>query len=125
MRESETPSLLQKGKRRSAKSDVSNVLFPDIGKITNLRAHASSVYIFPKRPSETNSTLAPQEINIISRETEKRFARSKNISRKKKNIYREIKSISREIKKNSRETKNFTREIKNIPREIEKIFSRT
>ena len=82
--ESETPSLLQKEKRRSAKSDVSNVLFPDIGKITNLRARASSVYIFPKLPSETNSTLAPQEINIISRETEKRFARNKNISRKKK-----------------------------------------
>ena len=33
--ECETPSLLQKEKRRSAKSDVSKVLFPDIGKITN------------------------------------------------------------------------------------------
>ena len=29
-------SLLQKEKRRSAKSEVSKVLFPDIGKITNL-----------------------------------------------------------------------------------------
>ena len=36
MGESETLSLLQKEKRRSAKSDVSKVLFPDIGKITNL-----------------------------------------------------------------------------------------
>ena len=33
--ESGAPSLLQKEKRRSAKSDVSKVLFPDIGKITN------------------------------------------------------------------------------------------
>ena len=33
--ESEAPSLLQKKKRRSAKSDVLKVLFPDIGKITN------------------------------------------------------------------------------------------
>ena len=32
---SEAPSLLQKEKRRSAKSDVLKVLFPDIGKITN------------------------------------------------------------------------------------------
>ena len=30
------PSLLQKEKRGSAKSDVPKVLFPDIGKITNL-----------------------------------------------------------------------------------------
>ena len=29
-------SLLQKEKRRSAKSEVSKVLFPDKGKITNL-----------------------------------------------------------------------------------------
>ena len=34
--ESETPSLLQKEKRRSAKSDVSKVLFPELAKITNL-----------------------------------------------------------------------------------------
>ena len=34
--ESGAPSLLQKEKRRSAKFDVSKVLFPDIGKITNL-----------------------------------------------------------------------------------------
>ena len=34
-RESEAPSQLQKEKRGSAKSDVSKVLFPDIGKITN------------------------------------------------------------------------------------------
>ena len=33
--ESGAPSLLQKEKRRSAKSEVSKVLFPDIGKITN------------------------------------------------------------------------------------------
>ena len=33
------PSLLQKKKRGSAKSNVSKVLFPDIGKITNLSAH--------------------------------------------------------------------------------------
>ena len=33
--ESEVPSLLQKEKRRSSKSGVSKVLFPDIGKITN------------------------------------------------------------------------------------------
>ena len=33
--ESKAPSLLQKEKRRSAKSDVLKVLFPDIGKITN------------------------------------------------------------------------------------------
>ena len=31
------PPLLQKKKRRSAKSDVSQVLFPGIGKITNQR----------------------------------------------------------------------------------------
>ena len=123
MRESETPSLLQKGKRRSAKSDVSNVLFPDIGKITNLRAHASSVYIFPKRPSETNSTLAPQEINIISRETEKRFARSKNISRKK-NIYlpRNKKYFSRNKKKFSRNKKLYTRNKKYSARNRKNIL---
>ena len=123
MRESETPSLLQKGKRRSAKSDVSNVLFPDIGKITNLRAHASSVYIFPKRPSETNSTLAPQEINIISRETEKRFARSKNISRKKK-IYlpRNKKYFSRNKKKFSRNKKLYTRNKKYSARNRKNIL---
>ena len=34
-RESEAPSPLLKEKRRSAKSDVSKVLFPDIGEITN------------------------------------------------------------------------------------------
>ena len=34
--ESGAPSLLQKEKRRSAKFDVSKVLFPDIGKVTNL-----------------------------------------------------------------------------------------
>ena len=34
--ESGAPSLLQKEKRRSAKFDVSEVLFPDIGKVTNL-----------------------------------------------------------------------------------------
>ena len=33
--ESEAPLLLQKEKRGSAKSDLSKVLFPDIGKITN------------------------------------------------------------------------------------------
>ena len=33
--ECEIPSLLQKENRRSGKSDVSKVLFPDIGKITN------------------------------------------------------------------------------------------
>ena len=33
--ESGAPSLLQKEKRRPAKSEVSKVLFPDIGKITN------------------------------------------------------------------------------------------
>ena len=33
--QSEAPSLLQKEKRRSAKSYNSEVLFPDIGKITN------------------------------------------------------------------------------------------
>ena len=33
--ESGAPSLLQKEKRKSAKFDVSKVLFPDIGKITN------------------------------------------------------------------------------------------
>ena len=37
VRESEAPSLLQK-KPRSAKSDVSKVLFPGIGKITNRNA---------------------------------------------------------------------------------------
>ena len=123
MRESETPSLLQKGKRRSAKSDVSNVLFPDIGKITNLRAHASSVYIFPKRPSETNSTLAPQEINIISRETEKRFARSKNISRKKKKyLPRNKKYFSRNKKKFSRNKKLYTRNKKYSARNRKNIL---
>ena len=35
MGESEAPSLFQKEKRRSAQSDVSKVLFPDIGKITH------------------------------------------------------------------------------------------
>ena len=34
--ECETPLLLKKKKGRSEKSDVSNVLFPDIGKIANL-----------------------------------------------------------------------------------------
>ena len=34
--ESGGPSLLQKEKRRSAKFDISKVLFPDIGKITNV-----------------------------------------------------------------------------------------
>ena len=33
--ESGAPSLPQKEKRRSAKFDISKVLFPDIGKITN------------------------------------------------------------------------------------------
>ena len=37
MGEGETPWLLQKEKRRSVKSDVSEVLFPDIGKITCIR----------------------------------------------------------------------------------------
>ena len=32
---SKVPVLLQKEKRRSVKSDVLKVLFPDIGKITN------------------------------------------------------------------------------------------
>ena len=36
MGESKAPSLLQKEKRGSAKSDASKVLFPGIGKITNL-----------------------------------------------------------------------------------------
>ena len=42
--ESGAPSLLQKEKRRSAKSDVSKVLFSDIGKITNRkkRKHGKS-----------------------------------------------------------------------------------
>ena len=35
VKESRAPSLLQREKRRSAKSEVSKVLFPDIGKITN------------------------------------------------------------------------------------------
>ena len=35
LEESGAPSLLQKEKRRSAKSEVSKVLFPDIGKINN------------------------------------------------------------------------------------------
>ena len=35
MRDRSAPSLLQKEKRGSAKSDVSNRLFADIGKITN------------------------------------------------------------------------------------------
>ena len=39
--ECETPSLLQKEKRWSAKSDVSKVLFPDIGKITNQLSNLS------------------------------------------------------------------------------------
>ena len=34
--ENTPPSLFLDEKRRSAKSDVSKVLFPDIGKITNL-----------------------------------------------------------------------------------------
>ena len=34
--ENGAPSLLQKEKHRSAKYEVSKVLFPDIGKITNL-----------------------------------------------------------------------------------------
>ena len=38
--ESEAPSLFQKEKRRSAKSDVSKVIFPDIGKITNRKTPA-------------------------------------------------------------------------------------
>ena len=37
MEEGKAPSLPQKEKRGSAKSDVSKVLFPGIGKITNLR----------------------------------------------------------------------------------------
>ena len=36
MGERSAPSPLQKEKRGSAKSDASKVLFPDIGKITNL-----------------------------------------------------------------------------------------
>ena len=43
--ESGAPSLLQKEKRRSAKSDVSKVLFPDIGKITNLYLCRTNVFI--------------------------------------------------------------------------------
>ena len=35
MGESSAPSLLQEKKRGSAKSDVSKVLYPDIGKIAN------------------------------------------------------------------------------------------
>ena len=35
MEESSAPSLLQEKKRGSAKSDVSKVLYPDIGKIAN------------------------------------------------------------------------------------------
>ena len=35
MRENTPPSRFLKEKRQSAKSDVSKVLFPDIGKITN------------------------------------------------------------------------------------------
>ena len=40
--ESGAPSRLQKENRRSAKFDVSKVLFPDIGKITNLYLAATS-----------------------------------------------------------------------------------
>ena len=39
------PSLLQKEKRESAKSDVSKVLFPDIGKITNPYLCRTNVFI--------------------------------------------------------------------------------
>ena len=42
--ESEAPSLLQKEKRRSAKSDVSKKLFPDIGKITNWLLPATIIF---------------------------------------------------------------------------------
>ena len=48
--ESEAPSLLQKEKRRSAKSDVSKKLFPDIGKITN----------WETPPAETPSVSIPR-----------------------------------------------------------------
>ena len=38
MGESGLPTLLQKEQRKSVKSDVPKVLFPDIGKITNRRS---------------------------------------------------------------------------------------
>ena len=40
MGERSAPSPFQKDKRGSAKSDVSKVLFPDIGKITNRAKHS-------------------------------------------------------------------------------------
>ena len=44
--ESSPPSWFLKEKRRSAKSDVSKVLFPDIGKITNLARHTGLQLVF-------------------------------------------------------------------------------
>ena len=41
--ETGAPSLLQKEKRRSAKSNVLKVLYPDIGKNTNLVSKAKEL----------------------------------------------------------------------------------
>ena len=43
MGERSAPSLLHKKKRGSAKSDISKVLFPGIGKITNMVSLSFSV----------------------------------------------------------------------------------
>ena len=50
MGENGASSLLQKEKRESAKSDISKVLFPDTGKITNRfqTGHVSGGNFFPE-----------------------------------------------------------------------------
>ena len=53
--ETGAPSLLQKEKRRSAKSNVLKVLYPDIGKNTNLVSKAKELWKIKKLPIMTYS----------------------------------------------------------------------
>ena len=55
--ENSPPSRFLKEKRRSAKSDVSKVLFPDIGKITNRFIASSSATLKTKLPTKLPTKL--------------------------------------------------------------------
>ena len=64
MGESEAPSLLQKEVRRSAKSDVSKVLFPDIGKITNRQRVRNIFAEFLSKNSCLETGFFPEELKF-------------------------------------------------------------
>ena len=70
MGESEGPSQIQKEKRRSAKSDVLKVLFPDMEKITNRQQTTVIWFFIHAMKSAVFGFLAPLWISrsIICRE---------------------------------------------------------